>query len=204
VICDKQQFAKLCGMSKSQILIWIEQGMPCLTMIKARAGGGFKHQIDTTQAIPWLLRQYKTRQKQRPVADMVKHEQARRLAINNATSEGLLVKTVEVESWLSESFAALANELEGLPGRLSNEFAGISDPARIRTRLLAECRRVRVNFSRAIRLEEESGTDQPPNGGNSDASADETGVAVGGREEKTTRRKRGTRRLEKQSSTVDH
>lgn len=77
---------------------------------------------------------------------------------------GQNVPIEDVENLEREVFAALAVRLDGLAPRLATEFAGISDAAIIRRRLLSEIRAARTAAAQALadrgRPPEDSGDDR--------------------------------------------
>ncbi len=135
------QFAKLRGKSNGWVTKQIQAGMPVLV----RGRTGMPSTIDPVTAIDWEVEHARVEASPKPGSqrERLAKEQADKLALENAKRRSELV----LASYVSEIFNGLAADisarLDGLPGRVANELAGINDPAQIRSRLLDECRAIR-------------------------------------------------------------
>jgi hypothetical protein len=69
--------------------------------------------------------------------------QGEKVELENARRRGELILVSAAMELMSGLSADLCARLEGLPGRMANELAGISDASTIRTRLLEEVRAIR-------------------------------------------------------------
>ncbi len=135
------EFAKLRGKSKGWVSHQIAAGMPVLS----RGRNGNPSAIHPATAIDWEVEHARVEAAPKPGSqrERLAKEQADKLALENAKRRSELV----LASYVSEIFNGLAADisarLDGLPGRVANELAGITDPAQIRSRLLDECRAIR-------------------------------------------------------------
>ena len=101
--------------------------------------------------------------------------QRKQIEQRTRAEERELVPVGEVQSAFSAVMAMIGGQLDGLPGRMAGELAGIEDPAEIRETLFVETRRIRD--AAAHRLEN-FGHD-PERGGPDEAAATEDGGRVG-------------------------
>ncbi|MEI2421319.1 hypothetical protein V6O07_13680, partial [Arthrospira platensis SPKY2] len=74
-------------------------------------------------------------------------EQARRERRQNELGEGQSVKLADVQVMLNTTSAALAAELEALPGRMASAVVGCADSAHARRLLLIEVRGCRQRMA---------------------------------------------------------
>ena len=84
--------------------------------------------------------------------DQLEAERVRKLRLANDLAEGSLVPLADAKVFAAEIAALVAGQLSGLPSRLANELAGISDPGLIRDRLRFEVTRIRKNLSDRLAL----------------------------------------------------
>src|ERR1043166_2692750 len=146
MLVSAQEYAQVRGRTKPWVSQQIALGMPA----KRLKGRKIAYQIDTATAIQWELDRIKESSKSGSQRERLAKEQADKFEIENARRRGELILSSQVASVLSTLGADLAQRHDGLPGRLANELAGISDPAQIRERLLDELRIVRGAFSDAV------------------------------------------------------
>ena len=104
--------------------------------------------------------------------------QRKQIEQRTRAEERELVPVGEAQAAFSAVIAMVAAQLDGLPGRMAGELAGIEDPAAIRETLFIETRRIRD--AAAHRLESFN-TDQA-GGGPDEAAATEDSGRVGRRE----------------------
>jgi len=137
--------------------------------------------IDPAVAIPWVV----SERNPPPGSprDRLLRAQAEKVELENARRRGELILSSQVGEVLSTLGADLAQRHEGVPGRVCNEFAGLTDPAVIRERLLDELRTVRGAFSDAT----EKLTDAMDDGSAGDSPRSRT---VSKRKRKAPRKKR--------------
>lgn len=73
--------------------------------------------------------------------------QAEKVRRENLRARGALQPVELVDETLQGVAGVIVPELEGLPGRVANELAGISEPGVIRARLQDECRAIRTSVA---------------------------------------------------------
>ncbi|MCW6036813.1 terminase small subunit [Spirulina subsalsa FACHB-351] len=152
-IVSKKMFAKMVGKSDRWIGKWIDEGMPV-------AGGGGKGrvlEIDTEDAIDWLIR----REVRRQFGDeddededgvgsassedrMLKKARREKLQIEIDTARRRLVPVDAVEAIMMRFASIFATQIDAIASRVASDMATIDDPAEARHRLLIETRRVRA------------------------------------------------------------
>lgn len=141
---NASEFAALCGVAQSTVSNWMTAGMPH----EAGGGRGKAVVIDIELALPWVVgaREAPTGSQRERVAK----EQADKIAFANARDRKNLVLAEHVSYVMTAMAADIAGRLDGLPGRMANELSGINEPAKIRSRLLDECRSIRAGFATYI------------------------------------------------------
>jgi len=178
--CNRDEFAELIGRSTGWISKMLDFGMPA---IRSRRKGS-PVRINTAEAIPWLLEQAKAEAK--PAAESQRErlarEQADKVALENAASRGELVRSADVEALVLETIAQLGSVLDGVPGRLANELAGLADPAEIRARLMQELRGARSAFADRLAQLADAGEQLAESGDDREAAAASDAGGMGGRE----------------------
>ena len=188
--CTAGDLAKLLGVSAASVSQWVDAGMPCA---RGRTKG-HAITIEPERALPWVLARREPKGSQR--ARLAK-EQADKVALDNAAKRGELVKLSLVADVMLAQAADISGRLDGLAGRVASEFAGISDPAEIRARLLDECRTIRAGHAEYIdRLAASAG---PPSAAGDDLppAAQADGQRVGRRKPRAAGRKRRARAVAK-------
>ena len=69
--------------------------------------------------------------------------QRKQIELRTRTEERDLVPLAEAQQTFNAAMVLLAAQLDGLPGRVAGELAGIEDPAAVRALLFDETRRIR-------------------------------------------------------------
>lgn len=146
--------------------------MPC-----ERSGQGAAIQIDLARSLPWIIR----RRAPKPGSE---HErlvraQADKLELDIGKRRGELLLASDVEQQDMALAADFRSRLDGLPGRIANELAGITDAAEIRRLLLEETRAIATAFADAIRKQAQPGEESIDDGGGNVAASDEDSEPVG-------------------------
>lgn len=141
--CNAGELAALTGVSPGTVSGWINAGMP---VVRA-ASGRRPAEIDPAQAIPWIVNQRAPVGSER---ERLARAQAIKVEMENAKRRGELVLSGYLAEVLHSMAADIASRLDGLPGRVASELAGITSAAEIRTRLLHECRSIRSGFSEHV------------------------------------------------------
>ena len=152
-IVSRKMFAKMVGKSERWVGKWIDEGMPI-------AGGGGKGrplEIDTEDAIDWLIR----REVRRQIGDddddldedgvgsasaedrLLKKARREKLQIEIDKERRRLVPLDAVGRILHAVGAVFATQLDSLSSRCASDLAVIDDPAKVRERLHTETRRIR-------------------------------------------------------------
>lgn len=138
------QLATLTGRPASTVHEWTARGL------KSVKRG--RHRIVRTAD---LIRFLAARDEPGSQRERLAKEQADKIALENARRRGELILVEHVEELFTTLAAELAARHDAVPGRVANEFAGISDAAVIRQRLLDEMREVRSAVAdAAIKLAE--------------------------------------------------
>jgi hypothetical protein len=138
----------------------------------------------TTFSLPACVRSYLKFHQDGEGTDMASEKlklvvaQRKQIEQRTRAEERELVPVQEAQAAFSAVIAMVAAQLDGLPGRMAGELAGLDDPAAIRETLFVETRRIRD--AAAHRLESFN-TDQAGGGPDETATA-EDGGRVGRRE----------------------
>lgn len=151
-IVSRKMFAKMVGKSERWVGKWIDEGMPI-------AGGGGKGrplEIDTEDAIDWLIRREVRRQYGDEDEDdedgvgsasaedrLLKKARREKLQIEIDTARRRLVPLDAAGRILHAVGAVFATQLDSLSSRCASDLAVINDPAKVRERLHTETRRIR-------------------------------------------------------------
>jgi phage terminase Nu1 subunit (DNA packaging protein) len=193
---NKNKFAtQIVGCTERRVTRWIEEGMPTV----ARSGTkGKEVLIDTTEALTWLFNFHRSKREKAKMGarDLLANEQMLKVALDNAERRGQLLPLDYLRNLLGPAFVEHASQLDGMAGRLANELAGLSDPARIRDVILTESRRIRGAFASGLagvlQLSSVDGTPGVP----ALASTQAQRGTVGRRRKSSATRKRRTRSVE--------
>jgi len=187
-----QEYAELRGHTKPWVSQQIDAGMP----VKRLKGRKVAYEIDTATAIQWEIDRIREGSKPGSQRERLAKEQADKFELENARRRGELILSSQVAEVLSTLGADLAQRHDGLPGRLANELAGISDAAQIRERLLDELRIVRGAFADAVDKLADALGEGADAGPDKPASPKENAKRVGGRKPRAAGRKRRARAVE--------
>lgn len=141
---SQKGFAALCDVSPQTVSNWCDAGMPH----QGGGGHGETRKIHVRKALPWVVKN--RTEKPGSERDRLAKEQADKVAIENAKSRKELIWAHHVEDCLAGANAALAADLDGLPGRMATTLADIEDPALVRAKLLDETRRIRESYARQL------------------------------------------------------
>lgn len=141
--CNAGELAALTGVSPGTVSGWINAGMP----VVQAASGRRPAEIDPAQAIPWIVNHRAPVGSER---ERLARAQAIKVEMENAKRRGDLVLAGYLAEVLMSMAADIAARLDGLPGRVATELAGIKSAAEIRVRLLNECRAIRSGFAEHI------------------------------------------------------
>lgn len=146
------QLATLTGRPDSTVSDWTRHGL-------ASRKSGRNRVVKTVDLIRFLAGDATpaeiTSQRER-----LAKEQADKIALENAQKRGELVLVGQVAEVFSMLAAELAARHDAVPGRVATEFAGITDAAVIRQRLLDELREVRTAVADAVeKFADSLGTD---------------------------------------------
>lgn len=120
-------------------------------------------------------------------------EQADKVAIENATKRGELVRREDVEQVVTEMVALLASQLDGVAGRVANEVAATNEPSRAREIILREHRRIRTAYADGLAELAQSARDAGSDGEPDGAAAGSDAGSVGESKPAPSRRKRRAR-----------
>ncbi len=120
------EFSEIIGYSRNSILQWIKDGMPIIE------GGdnGKAYQIDTSEAINWLMTRNKNRTAERDGDANYDYDRARKMSADADKSEmerdvlnGQLVQVDLVAGFVAERLGALRARLLNLPTKLCVKLA---------------------------------------------------------------------------------
>jgi phage terminase Nu1 subunit (DNA packaging protein) len=142
-VMGRSQFSKLTGLSTGAISNKRDEGT--IVCLKGTAAQGAEMRIDVARSIKKLLAARAVRGG--PEFARVQAARAVKLELENARRRGELCLADDAISIMSGAARDLVGQLDGLPARLANELAGISDARLIRSRLTEECRAVRLAVS---------------------------------------------------------
>ena len=188
---SQAQFGKIVGKSPATISTWVKEGLPVIPPKKR----GQATKVDTTTAIEWLMQREfeRGRPKREDPRRALYEEQRRKYWLENEAAERQLVKLGDVQVALNEVMVAIASELEGLPGRMAGELAGLTDPALVRQSLRVQTTNIRqAAADRLARLAAIA-----PSGGDHASAAAKKPRPVGKRKKGTAPRKRRARAVSK-------
>ncbi len=143
-LVDAKQLAALVGTSQTTVGTWCNEGMP---VIRRKAVSGSAIEIDLRRALPWIVN--KRRDKETPMSERWARARALKLERENARHLGQLMLTDDAERMLEAVGQDLKGVLEGMPGRLANELAGMS-ANKILERLRDEARHIRIHLAGSV------------------------------------------------------
>lgn len=180
--------AEECGVSRQTIQSWYNEGLTRKPTIRE------------------LIRFLAKREGYAPGSERERlmRAQAEAFELKNAQSRRELCTVAFIEELLLGMAADISGRLDGLPGRMANELAGISDPAIVRARLLEETRGIRAGVAEYAGKLAESAPADPDDGDDMEPAAAEEREPVGGREPGSTTRKRRARAIRQPKDTVPH
>jgi phage terminase Nu1 subunit (DNA packaging protein) len=187
--CSAREFAELFGVSHQAVSEWIDAGMPCR---RKKAGKGSRVTIDPKLAAPWV---FSRRQPKGSERERLAKEQADKFAIENARARGEIVLVGQIAEVFSILGAELAARHDAVPGRVASEFAGTTDAAVIRQRLLDELRDVRAAVGDAVTKLAESFGAADDDGADPEAPAEPQRERVGRSKPRAPARKRRARKV---------
>lgn len=195
MIVTRNAFAKLSGMSEGWVTKALDQGMPSDRSGRARKSVS----IETATAIPWLLERAASQVKREEGSERERlaREMADGKALDNAARRGELVNVAHVRAVMLAAVSQLGAELEGVPGRMANELAAISEPAEIRARLLGQLRGVRSSYADRLGKLGEPDAVAERSVEPVKAAASKNTKPVGGRKPRSAGRKRGAGKVPK-------
>lgn len=168
------QFAKIIGVSVETVSNLVDAGMPC----ERGTRQGSPMAITLEAALPFVFDRRGERQGSQ--RDRLATAQAEKFELENARRRGELLLASDVAAQDMALAADFAGRLDGIPGRLANELAGISDPIEVRRRLLEELRAVRAGFAEAIRKQADAPAPSDDSGDDLGAAAEPDSGRVGG------------------------
>lgn len=140
-ILSQAKFAEFIGKSGPTVTQFVKDGMPVVAPPK----NGMATKVDSVAAIKWLIE--RASEKSRPThsdpRNALYEEQRRKVWLENQATELRMVNLDDVQAVLNEAMVAIASELEGLPGHMAGQLAGISEPAQVRQALRVEITKLR-------------------------------------------------------------
>jgi hypothetical protein len=116
--------------------------------VAGKSNAGF--QIDLTRALPWVLT-YALEPPKESQRERLAREQADKFALDNASRRAELIEAPAVGEVLRGLVNGVVGQLDAMDNRCASEFAGITDPARMRERLREEHRGVRASMATVTR-----------------------------------------------------
>lgn len=145
---NAKEFAEWLGISKARVTQLIQEGMPAEN--SGRKGSPLK--INTAEATEWLIAKRAGQLEEKPESqrDRLYRERADEKALANARQRQQLLTRGSVREALLMIATQCATSLDGLPGRLANELATITDARILRERLLFETRDIRRRIARSV------------------------------------------------------
>jgi len=159
------ELAAILGLSETHVGNLVRNG----TLKPAGTKPGSRAQVFVLADAVAAFVQYKVDDKRAtrhaPVLDMeasLLEERHRKLKIANDLAEGLTMLTADVATATDALAHAFRLHLEGQPGRMANELAGISEPALVKERLQDENRRILADIARHLAAMAEAKPDPQP------------------------------------------
>lgn len=152
MVLSKAKFAGFCGYSSRQVSKWIDEGLP----VQAAGRKGVALEIDTAQAIRWLLgkrgdggggRQTELAQERKRLVAA----QADNAEFEREVKRGNYLRTDEVESIVCEGVAVFTGQKRSMGSRLAGTLAGMNDPKAILKLLNTENDAILSELSKKLR-----------------------------------------------------
>lgn len=165
MICTRNEFASIVGMSSGWVSKALDEGMPA----KRSGRKGERVEIDTASAVPWLLDRASKDDGRRADSqrERLNRAQAERVELENAVRRGQLCEKADTLEVVLSAVRAHAAQRNGIASRLANELAGLT-PAEIRVRILDELRRCDERFANTFGIDEDEpnarAAQEKPNG----------------------------------------
>ena len=131
-------------------------------------------EFDAKKCVPAYVAFLKTGSATGSLADeRLLFTRAKRIKVetDNEIKRGKIIWAWQVQNIMQTQAADICGRLEGLPGRVAAEFAGMTDASTIRERLLDECRSIREGHARYIEELAESKHDPDDSGQTPSANA---------------------------------
>jgi len=135
-IVSAAQFAEIIGKSTAYVSKLIAADMP----VRIRGGNGTAHEIDSAEAIAWLIHRNDTDQS---ASDRLRIAQAEKAEFENLVRQGDFIKAEAHDAVIGHVAGEIAQQMSALPGRVAGVLAGINEPALVRARMIEECNGVR-------------------------------------------------------------
>lgn len=159
-VVNRNAFADLVGKSAKWVGEWIKEGMPT----EGGGGRGKPVMIDTVKALDWLINREVKKQVGDEDDDRVPREgtkdgeelliaiaKRRKAVVEADKAEESVMDIEDVGQFLYVISTLYGNELNGLGARLASDVASIDSPALCKSKIDAECKRVRAATSEQLR-----------------------------------------------------
>lgn len=158
ITVTKKSFADMIGKSPRWVSNLIDEGMP------ARGGGrGNPVEIDTEEAIDWLIRREISKRfgddediEEGSAADedrQLKRVRREEIELRIEERKRLIGPVVGFEDIALRIAGTYASQLDGFSSRVAGELAAMDDPAEIRAYLHDETRQIRASTAEQILVE---------------------------------------------------
>jgi len=128
--------------------------------------------------------------------------QRQKLALQIRSTAGELLPIAMVDETIQGMSVEFVSLLEGLPSRLANELAGISEPAVVREHLLDEVRRIRSVVAKHLEQRAEALKAMHDSGKYLAASAEKKTMGMGGGESDLPAGERGAGPIQDQTDSI--
>jgi len=151
MVLSKAKFAGFCGYSSRQVSKWIDAGLP----VQAAGRKGVALEIDTAQAIRWLLGKRGDGSASRQTALSEERRrlvaaQAEKTETENRLRKDELFEADEVQQIVVEGTATFTGQKRAMGSRLAGQLAGMSDPKAILKLLNAENDKILLELSKKL------------------------------------------------------
>lgn len=194
------EYARIRGRSEAWVSKQIGLGMPAA---QKRVRGGVGYDIEPAAAFEWELERAKSGAKEPTAREWLAREQAEKFALENAKTRGELIDAGVVNQVLTSICSAVNTQFKTIQARCTHEFAGISDPQRIRERFGEEFSAASDSIASLLNGLADACEASADEAEAREAAAAEMAGSVGGREEDSSEGKRGTREVPEQPGALD-
>jgi len=144
-----------------------------------KEGRGLYGLVDSVQGYIRFLKESSAANTRGTATARLAEQQAIKVEMENLRRAGELVYAAQAAETLNQIAAQLASQLDALPGRIASECAG-RDAGFIRSRVLDECRSIRLSLSEHLAQRADALESLPDSSADLEAAEEEIPDEVGG------------------------